>query len=80
MTELAPVDPIDGGAEDKGPPIASAATSEVTGTVPIEVRLALRILVNHAQPGWSNTVAILQRWIDLGFYLSASGVDGEEQR
>lgn len=31
--------------------------------VPIEVRVALLILLNHVEPGWENCNAVVKRWL-----------------
>ena len=33
-------------------------------TVPPEVKLALRVLLNHVEPGWDNCKTVVQLWLD----------------
>ena len=32
--------------------------------IPPEVKLALRVLLNHVEPGWDNCKAVVQLWLD----------------
>jgi len=33
-------------------------------TVPLKVKLALRVLLNHVEPGWDNCKTVVQLWLD----------------
>lgn len=41
-----------------------ACNEGATCAMPPEVRLALRIVLNHVEPGWAHCVAIVRRWYD----------------
>jgi hypothetical protein len=35
-------------------------------SVPTPVRLALRVLLNHVEPGWDNSKTIVRDWLAAG--------------
>lgn len=37
---------------------------EVSPEVPPAVRMALRVLLNHVEPGWENCAAVVRFWLD----------------
>lgn len=41
-----------------------AVPEEQRSEVPPEVKLAIRVAINHLEPGWENTKAIIQAWLD----------------
>ena len=42
---------------------AEAESCQPAAIVPIHIRLALKILLNHVEPGWDNTRAVVERWL-----------------
>ena len=37
--------------------------SSRTVSMPAEVRLAIKVLLNHIQPGWENCASIVAQWV-----------------
>lgn len=37
---------------------------EVEAKVPPAVRIAIRLLLNHVEPGWENCQLVVQSWLD----------------
>jgi hypothetical protein len=55
----------------KPAPVTSDANSAVQrrpvakeAGCPYEVRVALRVLLNHVEPGWDNCKALVEAWLD----------------
>ena len=32
--------------------------------IPVEVRLALLVVLNHVEPGWENCVTLVKLWLE----------------
>lgn len=43
---------------------ALRARPEVRATVPYPVIMALKVLLNHVEPGWDNCRTVIQLWLD----------------
>ncbi len=41
-----------------------SAAVEKEKQMPLEVRLALRVILNHIEPGWENCQTLVARWLD----------------
>jgi hypothetical protein len=35
-----------------------------TQGIPPEVRIALKVVLRHVEPGWDNCVAVVRHWLD----------------
>ena len=38
----------------------------MTTDIPPAIRIALRVLLNHVEPGWENSVKFVELWLDGG--------------